>query len=99
MGALMSVDMQLLAAWVTASCAAQGVPVFVSDSGVLTRVRTLIGADGAERGGSAVAESRAPRRPLQHPHWLNATGVEPVPGRREDRGVVEDGSDDRGLPL
>jgi len=95
----MSVDMQLLAAWVTASCAAQGVPVFVSDSGVLTRVRTLIGADGAERGGSAVAEPRAARRPLQHPHWLNATGVEPVPGRREDRGVVEDGSDDRGLPL
>lgn len=95
----MPVDMQLLAAWVAASCAAQGVPVFVSDSGVLTRVRTLIGAGGAERGGSAVAEPRTARRPLQHPHRLNAPGVEPVPGRWQDRGVIEDGADDRGLPL
>jgi len=95
----MPVDMQLLAAWVAASCAAQGVPVFVSDSGVLTRVQTPIGAGGVERGGSALAEPRAARRPLQHPHRMDAPGVEPVPGRRQDRGVIEHSADDRGLPL
>ncbi|GAA3774747.1 hypothetical protein GCM10022240_28160 [Microbacterium kribbense] len=95
----MPIDRELLAAWVAASCAAQGVPVFVADPGVLTRVRTLLGAGGAERGGSAVAEPRTARLPLQHPHRLNPPGVELVHGGREDRGVVEHGPHDRGLPF
>lgn len=99
-GALtVAVDRDALIAWVEASCHRQGVPVFVSDPGVLTRTRALIGAGGAERGGCALAEPRAARRPLQHPRRLDTPGVEPVPGRRVHGGVVEDGPDDRGLTL
>lgn len=83
----MTVDRDALIAWVEASCHRQGVPVFVSDPGVLTHTRALIGAGGAAR------------RPLQHPRRLDTPGVELVPGRRVHGGVVEDGSHDRGLTL
>ena len=59
MGTLIaSIDRDALIAWVESSYRVQGVPVFVSDPGVLTRTRTLIGAGGAVR----VAEPRAARR-------------------------------------
>lgn len=53
-----AVDPVLLAAWVARSCQAQGVPVYVSDSNVLDRVRALIGP-----GGPAAGSRRDPRGP------------------------------------
>lgn len=52
------IDPTLLAAWVARSCQAQGVPVYVSDSNVLNRVRALIGP-----GGPAAGSRRDPQRP------------------------------------
>lgn len=79
---MMGVDREALAAWVVASCAAQGVPVHVSDPGVLTRMRALVGVAAPGRSGSALAEPRADARPLQHPHRLDPSRVEPVAGGR-----------------
>lgn len=45
-----SIDPALLAVWVARSCQAQGVPVHVSDSNVLDRVRALIGPGGPAAG-------------------------------------------------
>lgn len=42
-----SVDLAAVADWVARSCIAQGVPVFVSDPGVLSRVRGVIAAGDA----------------------------------------------------
>lgn len=42
------VDSQVLAAWVRASCEAQGVPEKVTDPAALRRIGTLFGA-GAQR--------------------------------------------------
>lgn len=53
------VDPEALAAWVADSCRAQGVPVRVTDPGVLGRVGALLGA-AAERTDAAAAG--APRR-------------------------------------
>jgi hypothetical protein len=54
-------DQRVLAAWVEASCAAQGVPVRVTDPGVLARVGVLMGAapgtDGRASGRSTAAAS------------------------------------------
>lgn len=55
----MGLDLDALAAWVQASCQRQGVPVFVSDPGVLTRVKALVGVGMPVRGGSAAGRSRA----------------------------------------
>lgn len=55
------VDQRVLAAWVEATCAAQGVPVRVTDPGVLARVGVLMGAapgtDGRVSGRSTAAAS------------------------------------------
>ncbi|WP_238781371.1 hypothetical protein [Prescottella equi] len=54
------VDPELLAAWVESSCAAQGVPVRVTDPGVLADVGVLMGAaGGAGRQRSAVGGAAA----------------------------------------
>lgn len=51
---IVAVDPEVLAAWVSRSCQVQGVPVFVSDSSVLDRVRALV------TGGRPQAERRRP---------------------------------------
>ncbi len=79
--------------WVDSSCAAQGVPVVVTDLGVLTRVGVLLG------GGRGQAAARPPRR-LQPPPGSNPVRVQTVPaGLRggQDHGMVEDGFHDRRL--
>ena len=44
-GAMMStIDPLAVAAWVARTCQTQGVPVFVSDPGVLSQVRRVVGA-------------------------------------------------------
>ncbi|ORM09987.1 hypothetical protein A5N74_23860 [Prescottella equi] len=68
MGCVM-VDPELLAAWVELSCAAQGVPVRVTDPGVLASVGVLMGGAG----GAGRQRSHAPPQlgtrtdePVQH---------------------------------
>ncbi|ALE06949.1 hypothetical protein AL755_18275 [Arthrobacter sp. ERGS1:01] len=60
MGFLM-LDQRVLAEWLEANCAAQGVPVHVTDPGVLARVGVLMGAapgtDGRGSGRSTAAAS------------------------------------------
>lgn len=100
---VMALDPNWLAGWVAASCAAQGVPVKVTDPGVLFRVGVLLGVRaGATRAHGAPAPSTwGHRPPLQPPDWPHALGVKaPRPGDTGgDDGVVEDGGDDGGLPV
>lgn len=57
----MMLDQRVLTAWLEASCADQGVPVRVTDPGVLARVGVLMGGapgtDGRGSGRSTAAES------------------------------------------
>lgn len=46
----MPVDREALRAWVAASCAAQGVPVLVTDPGVIAAVGALVNERGPARG-------------------------------------------------
>ena len=75
--------------WVDSTCAAQGVPVLVTDLGVLARVGVLI---GGTRGKPPGARDR-----LQPPLGSNPVRVQAVPpGLRsgQDHRVVEDSLDD-----
>jgi len=101
--------------WVEASCAAQGVPVKVTDRLVVRRVGMLLGAGSealgradAGRAQAAPAAARpAAARPadwagaLQLPDRLHAGGVEAAGTQhtRGDDGVVEHGADDGGLSV
>lgn len=84
-----------LAAFVARSCAAQGVPVRVSDAGVVVRVVTLLGA------GPPAPDLRAGRTagPSQPPNDADSVRVQTT-GTRDsgsDHHVVHDRSDDRRL--
>lgn len=86
-----------LAAWVTASCAAQGVPVKVSDAQVVERVLALLGRSGGR--GRAKPCTPGARAPSELPDRLHPGGVEStgagLAGADDD--VVHDGFDDGGL--
>lgn len=88
-----------LAAWVAASCAAQGVALKITDLGVIKRVQVLLGAGGGG-GGSRVptAPLPPPTRPLQPPHRGDSVGIE-LGGMfaGADDSVVEHGTDDGDL--
>jgi hypothetical protein len=88
---------QQVRAWVANSCAAQGLPVHVTDALVVERVRVLLtgtaGRTSRPAGSSSTAGSEPPDR--LHPFRVQAPGAE---GAGADDGVVEDGADDRGLP-
>jgi hypothetical protein len=90
-----------VAAWVAASCAAQGVPVKVTDPTVVRRVGTLLGVVTPERRG----RKRSGPRPSGAaasvaPHEGHAGGVQHLsaglPGT--DHHMVDDGFDDGLLP-
>lgn len=49
--------------WVEASCTAQGVPVLVSDPGVVARVGVLLGAPGRKPAGGRAAPTAATSGP------------------------------------
>ena len=75
--------------WVDSTCAAQGVPVMVTDLGVLARVGVLIGGTRRKPSGG--------RDRLQPPLGSNPVRVQSGPsGLRggQDHGVVEDGLHD-----
>lgn len=84
-----------MVAWVSASCAAQGLPVKVTDAGVLQEVCVLLGGKVAGRRSARGADRRA-RKASEAPAGLDSRRVEPSgPCRaRGDHGVVEDRSDD-----
>ena len=87
-----------LAAWVERSCAAQGVPVRVSDPATVDQVVTLLRGRTPERSRAQRGSTAGPRG-SDAPHGADAVGVEPAPGDCDgvDDGVVEDGFDDGGL--
>lgn len=99
--------------WVRASCLAQGVPVKVADPVLVGRVGALLGVGPGGRvaadGRRAASEASAPRAAatadrgdgLQLPGRSHPCGVQ-RPGAglaRADDGVVEQGGDDRDLPV
>ena len=93
----MTVDLRAVRAWVEASCALQDIPVLVTDAGVVSQVRVLLagrdaaGARGA--GPAAPARSAAPHR--DNPGRVHASGSLRA---GVDSRVIQNGSDDRGLP-
>ncbi len=92
---------EALAAWVTASCQAQGVPVKVTDPGTVDQVRVLLGGTPTE----IPAQARSARRGsvgerLQTPARIDSGRVDGAgstcPGL--DDSVIEDRTDNRSLP-
>jgi hypothetical protein len=95
-----SLSDEQLAAWVAASCHAQGVPVKVSEARVVEQVRVLLTgqagrtAPARTRGRSAPAgRSQPPDRP--DPFRVEGLGAA---GSWSDDSVVEHGADDGRLP-
>lgn len=90
-----------LAAWVAESCAAQGVPVKVTDVTVVRRVGVLL--RGAADGPGAQARSAAPRDTAarsEAPDDVHSGPVEVAGswGAGSDDDVVDQGGGDRVLP-
>ena len=85
-----------LAAWVTESCAAQGVPVKVHDPAVIKRVGALLGAkpDGTRGRKRSGTRDPAGSRSVA-PHDLHAGRVEGLHTRAAgtDQYVVDQGGD------
>ena len=95
-----SLTAEAVAAWVTASCQAQGVPVKVSEARTVEQVRVLL---TGQAGRTAPARQRgrsAPAGRSQPPERRDPGGVEGsgATRSRSDHGVVQHGPDDRGLP-
>lgn len=90
-----------LAAWVEASCAAQGVPVKVADPTVVSRVGALL---GARVEGTRAQPRSGSTRPLGRgsvaPPDAHAGGVQGLHSgtARGDLDVVDQGGHDRVLP-
>jgi len=79
-----------VAAWVALSCAAQGVPVKVTDPGTVSAVRALLTAGDGQAGR---------RRRSEAPDGGHPIGVELMDARgpRSNDGVVKDGLNDGAL--
>ncbi len=102
MGAMGGIDADRLAAWVEQSCAAQGVPVKVTDVSVLSAVSVLL---GGALGGSArkrvSVSTGSPGAISEAPERLDSIDVDlsgTLRARRDHR-MVQDGDNDGGLPL
>lgn len=94
----MTIDREALRAWVEASCEAQGVPVAVTDAGVVASVGVLL--SGWDDAGVPRSGTRSTQR-LQPPSRNDPVRVQTLHplGAGVDGGVVEDGADDRGLAI
>ncbi len=97
-----------LAAWVERSCAAQGVPVKITDPVLIEQVRVLLtgqagrAAPPARRGTGKARRARRDSKPegaSEPPDGGDAFGAEHAGSGRAgpDDGVVQNGADDRGL--
>lgn len=95
----MSVDREAIAAWVAASCAAQGVPVRITDPGVVAKVTVLL-RGGLSRGGPRQGAQRGRPPRSEPPGRDDPVGVELAAAglAGHDRREVEHGGDDRSLP-
>ena len=95
---LADIPPEVVRAWVEASCAAQGLAVGVTDLGVVTQVAGLLGAPSRPQAGGE--PSKRPRR-SDTPDGTEPARVEPVEATtaRTDDKMVEDGGDDRVLPM
>ncbi len=94
----MTVDRDALRAWLEASCAVQGVPVFITDASLVTQVGILLGGRRAvgkpPRGGAhGTRRSQSPRGD----DALRGEGSDSL-DTRGDGSEVENGPDDRVLP-
>lgn len=88
----MDLSSEDVAAWLSASCAEQGVPVLITDPHVLAKVAALLGRPSA---GSETAPSKrrsSSRTRSQAPHRADAVRVHGVTTglSGSDDGVVED---------
>lgn len=91
----MGLSGEALAAWVEASCEAQGVPVKVTDAGAVDRVVVLLGGGVGGRAQPALPAPAASELPDDG----NSVGVEfsGARGPRADDHSVNDGVHDGGL--
>lgn len=87
-------------AWLEASCAAQGVPVVVTDPLVLARVAALVSGTAGAAARRASAED-GPADRSQPPHRLHPVDVKGAGSRGAgaDDDVLDQGADDGGLPI
>lgn len=91
-------DGDSLAAWVAASCAASGVPVFVTDPVVLRQVAVVsagVGGGGAQRG--SAAPPRPPRLYTPGDGYAGRFDAAGSLGAGADGDVADQGPDDCGL--
>ena len=89
----------VVAAWVQASCARQGVPIKVTDPGVVARVAVLLGSAGGAGARKRSARTYPPGGPSQSPDGhdpgrIQGSGAADPCG---DDGVVQDCGDGGGL--
>lgn len=86
-----------IAVWVASSCAAQGVPVKITDPEAVRRVGVLLRAADAT---GPQAKLRPVRRHSSQPPLGNDSGrIEPVDAGAVHDGVVHHGADDGPLPV
>ncbi len=86
-----------IAAWVADSCAAQGVPVKITDPEAVRRVGVLMRAADAPR---PAAKLRPVRRPASQPPLGHDPGrIEPVDTGSVHDSVIEHGADDGSLTV
>lgn len=98
---------EVVASWVASSCAAQGVPVQVSDPATVRNVLALLGgpvaAEGRGQRGPAAAGTPGPDRRrfgrLEKPDRLDSGGIEALRagGAWSDHRMVQHRRDDRRL--
>jgi hypothetical protein len=88
--------LEVVQAWVDASCSDAGLPVKVTDATVVVGVAAVLGVAPPRAGGAPSAQPPA----SQLPDGGEAAGVEAVEASAAggDDHVVEDGGDDRVLP-
>lgn len=91
---------EALAAWVAASCSAQGVAVKVRDAQAVARVRTLLSGPDARTGRRDDARPGGRSR-LQAPDRVDPLDVKASRSRRAggDHSVIQDGPNDGNLPV
>ena len=84
-----------LAAWVTASCEAQGLDAKVTDIGVLRHVCCLLETGASGEGPKRQHRPGPPIQSLQAPEGCHSVGVEAVGSLDSgaDDGVIENGAD------
>lgn len=82
--------------WLVQSCAAQGVPVVVTDPRVLSEVAVLVTGRGGRRPRQAQRAPASGPAGSEAPDRLHSVGVQSAGsgGARGDDGVLEDGADD-----